>query len=64
MRWAALPTEWSWSLPGAAEKPVVGSLREGQVSRAVIVSRTGTDRTVVTKIESRARVVERSYRVA
>ena len=38
--------------------------REAQASRAVMVSRTGTDRTVVTKIESRARVVERSYRVA
>ena len=30
-----------------------------QVSRAVMVSSTGTDRAVVTKIESRASVVER-----
>src|SRR5450631_637834 len=41
--------------PPAAERTPGGA----QVSRAVMVNRTGTDRAVVTKIESRARVVER-----
>ena len=47
---AHLPVQVPLSLPG---------WMTAQVSKAVMVSRTGTDSAVVTKIESRARVVER-----
>jgi len=62
----------SSSPPAAADGPLPSAGRSSraqafraqavraQASRAVMVSSTGTDKIVVTKIESRARVVDRS----